>query len=110
MAMTKEDLNERGGLDRLMLQVINTIERKGARQLKWQRKALESKLLCDLRQELIWSLLPGTFGAEHAATFAEVMRINPDPVGSVRKASFKDGTWKVEQIKLKDGTQMAGEA
>ncbi|MBQ9004885.1 MAG: hypothetical protein IJ092_00780 [Atopobiaceae bacterium] len=96
-AMTKEDLYERGGLDRLMMQVIDAIERSGKRRLNKQRIMLESKLLSEMRQELIWSLLPGKVGHEHAPVYAELMKPNPDPARYQRKARLVDGSWKISQ-------------
>jgi len=95
LPLTKEDLYERGGLDRLMLQVMDAIERSGKRDLSKQRTMMSSKLLGDLRQLLIWSLLPGRVGTDSARLFAEFNAPNPDVVRYVKKASFVDGTWLV---------------
>ncbi|MBO4365465.1 MAG: hypothetical protein J5804_04140, partial [Eggerthellaceae bacterium] len=54
-----EDLYERGGLDRVMLQVVETIEQETGRKLVMQRKALDSADLCEARYQLLLSLLPG---------------------------------------------------
>ncbi len=96
-AVTKEDLYERGGLDRLMLQVIDAIEHTGKRRLNKQRVMLESELLSAMRQELIWSLLPGRVGLEHAAVYAELVRPNPDPVRYQREARFANGALSISQ-------------
>lgn len=58
-AVTKEDLYERGGLDRLMMQVIHRIEREGNRRLGFQRALIANETIGRFRQDLIWSLLPG---------------------------------------------------
>lgn len=58
-AATKEDLYERGGLDRLMMQVIGRIEREGNRKLGFQRALIANDTIGRFRQDLIWSLLPG---------------------------------------------------
>lgn len=97
-ALTKEDLYERGGLDRLMLQVIDAIERKGKRHLARQRTMMQSKLLSDLRQELIWSLLPGKVGQSSARTFAQLSAPNPDVEKYMKRASFKEGKWEVSLV------------
>lgn len=96
-AVTKEDLYERGGVDRLMLQVIDAIEHTGKRRLNKQRVMLESELLSAMRQELIWSLLPGRVGLEHAVVYAELVRPNPDPVRYQREARFANGAWSISQ-------------
>lgn len=95
LSMTKEDLYERGGLDRLVLQVIETIERKGKRRLDKQRMAISNRLLSELRQELIWSLLPGRTGTEHSVTYSKLMRGNPDPEHFMHRASFDGRKWDV---------------
>ena len=43
MPVTKEDLQERGGLDRVIKQVIDAIEREGTRNLEAQRQMLEDE-------------------------------------------------------------------
>ena len=59
MPVTKEDLQERGGLDRVIKQVIDAIEREGTRNLEAQRQMLEDESLTQMRQLFIWSLMPG---------------------------------------------------
>ncbi|MBQ9007370.1 MAG: hypothetical protein IJ092_13530 [Atopobiaceae bacterium] len=59
-SVTKEDLEEQGGLDHVMGQVIEAIEQAGARDLSAQRRLLESEALAHARQDLIWSLMPGS--------------------------------------------------
>lgn len=56
---TKEDLEERGGLDRLIGQAIEAIEAEGSRDLSAQRRMLKNQSRAKARQELIWSLMPG---------------------------------------------------
>ncbi len=60
--VTKEDLYTRGGLDMLMGQTINALECRGGLFLGEQRNALRNSSLAQLRQEAIWSVLPGEFG------------------------------------------------
>ena len=62
-SVTKEDLEERGGFDRVMGQVVEAIEREGSRRLTWHRAAAENALLAQARQDFIWSLMPGQSGA-----------------------------------------------
>lgn len=102
LAMTKEDLYERGGLDQVMRQVIDTIERTGKRRLTKQRALLESPLLSAMRQELIWSLLPGRIGAEHALVYQELLAPNPDISRYERRATFDGKEWTIVQQERKD--------
>ncbi len=95
LAITKEDLYERGGLDRLVLQVIETIERVVGRRLDRQRAVLDSQMLSDIRQELIWSLLPGRAGIEHSHVYAELFGENPDVSRYMRFARFEGGRWHI---------------
>lgn len=74
-AVTKEDLYERGALDALMLQVIEAIERGGRRKLSKQRIMLENPLLAKVRQEFVWSLLPGKVGTDAGKRLRE--RLSP---------------------------------
>ena len=53
--------------------------------------------MSEMRQELIWSLLPGKVGHEHAPVYAELMKPNPDPARYQRKARLVDGSWKISQ-------------
>lgn len=59
LPVTKEDFSENGGVDRVIAQVIEAIEREGVRQLDAQRQLLQDKELAEARQLFIWSLLPG---------------------------------------------------
>ena len=108
-AMTKEDLYERGGLDRLMLQVMDAISRTGKRDLSRQRTMMESKLLGDLRQELIWSFLPGKVGQEAAQTFAELSAPNPDITRYMKMARFVDGKWVVSLVERSSSAALPGD-
>ncbi len=56
--ITKEDLREKGGLDRVMRQVVESIERTSSLDMVRTHKALANRNLCDMRQQLIWALLP----------------------------------------------------
>ena len=57
--VVKEDLYEEGGLDRVMMQVIEALETYAHRDMSEHRRMMKSKMLRAKRQELIWSLLPG---------------------------------------------------
>ena len=71
LPVTKEDLLERGGLDRVMLQAMSIIERLGQGDYTRQKQALRRKKLAEERQKLIWSLLPGTRGRVLSRELAE---------------------------------------
>ena len=58
--VTKEDLYEDGGLDRVMAQVMGALETFAHKDMSLQRRLLESTLIRTRRQELIWSLMPGS--------------------------------------------------
>ena len=88
-AVTKEDLYEERGLDKLMLQVIEAIERGGRRKLTKQRVMLENPLLASLRQEFIWSLLPGQTGMEAGRRLKERLEPKGHPV--MHTATYADG-------------------
>ena len=59
LPVTKEDLYEEGGLDTVMLQAMETIERLTRRDLSDQKRSLRVRFIREKRQKLIWSLLPG---------------------------------------------------
>lgn len=61
--VVKEDLYEQGGLDKVMRQVMTSIEERTGRELAITRTALSSRFLCERRQRLVRSLLPGSRGA-----------------------------------------------
>ena len=71
LPVTKEDLLERGGLDRVMLQAMSIIERLGQGDYTRQKQALRRKKLAEERQKLIWSLLPGKRGRALSRELAE---------------------------------------
>ena len=58
--VTKEDLYEEGGLDRVMLQVFDALERTGKMDLSRQREAMDLLFAKRQRQRLTWSLIPGS--------------------------------------------------
>ena len=57
--VVKEDLYEEGSLDRVMMQVIEALERYANRDMSKHRRVMKNKFIAAKRQELIWSLLPG---------------------------------------------------
>lgn len=63
-SITKEDLEEPGGFDRVMLQVIEAIEATGKRNLTEIRRFVSRTDLVRARQDFIWSLIPGTRAIE----------------------------------------------
>lgn len=56
--VVKEDLNREDGLDRVMLQVVQSIEERTGRDLTRQRRAIALPLAKQRRRELLNSLLP----------------------------------------------------
>ncbi len=59
LPVVKEDLYTEGGMDHVMIQAIEAIERFGHRDMSKHLRLMQSELLKAKRQELIWSLLPG---------------------------------------------------
>ena len=68
---TKEDIEQEGGLDRLMGQVIEAIEAEGVRDLSAQRRMLKNQSRAKARQLLVWSLIPGPHAASAQEKLAE---------------------------------------
>ena len=66
----KEDLYERGALDRLMLQLISALEVETGKTYPKTHAALKSRGLSSMRQKHIWALLPGTTGERARAELA----------------------------------------
>lgn len=64
LPVTSEDLYEKGGLDAVMSQVADLIERETGRDLSEVRTFASSPLIVKERQRLIWSLLPGRRGED----------------------------------------------
>ncbi len=60
LPVTSEDLYEVGGLDKVVLQTIALMEREGSRTCASQRRMIERKAVRRFRQQMVWSLLPGT--------------------------------------------------
>lgn len=61
-SITKEDLLDRGGFERVMGQVVEAIERTERRDLLAQRVALGNERISQTRHGLICSLMPGLLG------------------------------------------------
>lgn len=70
--VTKEDLYEEGGLDRVMMQVIEALEKFGQQDVGKHRRMMKSKFVRAKRQELVWSLLPGRH-REYVSNRAEAL-------------------------------------
>lgn len=64
LPVTSEDLYEKGGLDAVMLQVMDLIGRETGEPFTLQRNLLNRPKLAKRRQRLIWSLLPGRRGED----------------------------------------------
>ena len=64
LPVTSEDLYEKGGLDAVMLQVMDLIGRETGEPFVAQRNLLARPKLAKRRQRLIWSLLPGQRGED----------------------------------------------
>ncbi|MGI6032870.1 MAG: hypothetical protein ACOX69_05585 [Coriobacteriales bacterium] len=60
--VVKEDLYRQGGLDALVAQVVSAIEAYTSTHLELQREILASEFAARERQQLVWSLLPGSNG------------------------------------------------
>lgn len=70
LTVTKEDLYQRGGLDDVMRLAALAAERRYGRKLRELSDALHDTELTRMRQELLWSLLPGQRGRELSAKLA----------------------------------------
>ena len=68
--ITKEDLYEEGGFDRIVMQAIEAIEAFDSRNMSETRRLVNSRYFKAKRQQLIWSLLPGAHEKRmaHAST------------------------------------------
>ena len=64
LPLTSEDLYEKGGLDAVMLQVMDLIGRETGEPFVAQRNLLARPKQAKRRQRLIWSLLPGKRGED----------------------------------------------
>ncbi len=90
-AITKEDLYETGALDRVMLQLMDAIEAKSGRDLRRQRTMMQNSLIAQLRQDRIWSLLPGQNAVAAMRRVKSTLKPNPHPV--LVSASFDGDAW-----------------
>ena len=71
LVVTKEDLNENGGLDQVMLLAVEAIEHRGFGRMETVRSAIFDRELVARRQKLIWSLLTGRRGRELSLELAK---------------------------------------
>lgn len=86
IAVTSEDLYEPGGLDAVMAQVIELIERETGRELTEQRDFLNDERMASRRQRFLWSLLPGKRGLRILQQNAATKRVIEDYLRTVREA------------------------
>ena len=64
MPVTWEDLLKPGGLDAVVMALIQALAREGRRVPAQQEAFLAESILAQMRQDLIWSLVPGPRAAE----------------------------------------------
>lgn len=86
IAVTSEDLYEPGGLDAVMAQVIELIERETGRELTEQRDFLNDERMASRRQRFLWSLLPGKRGLRILQQNAATKRVIEDYLRTMREA------------------------
>lgn len=84
-AVTKEDLSEQGGLDRVMSLVCEALIREGAidENARVQRGRYVAGSLPRLRQDLVWSVLPGQSGRKAARRVQEHGKVRERGVQSL---------------------------
>ena len=63
-SVTKEDLIEKGGLDNLMTLVLDALDRGASEKFKMTRAAMRVRELARMRQDLLWSAMPGELGVQ----------------------------------------------
>jgi hypothetical protein len=63
-SVTKEDLIEKGGLDNLMTLVLDALDRGASEKFKMTRAAMRVRELARMRQDLLWSAMPGARGVQ----------------------------------------------
>ena len=73
LPVTREDLYQKGGLDTLMMRVIDTIEHLAKRKDTARFEVPASPALARMRQRLIWMLLPGARGRQLAREYERYM-------------------------------------
>ena len=64
LPVTKEDLYREGGLDTVVLELMDILENEYGFNLSLQRKLISAGALAGARQNLLWSLLPGDRGRQ----------------------------------------------
>lgn len=73
LPVTREDLYQKGGLDTLMMRIIDTIEHLAKRKDTARFEVPASPALARMRQRLIWMLLPGARGRQLAREYERYM-------------------------------------
>lgn len=96
-AVTKEDLLEPGGLDKVVAQVVGAIAREGSRDTAFAADAVSFPRLCEFRQLLIRSLMPGPGAQEARQRLSQVPKSRWPSVTHAR-VSFKKGVLVCEFI------------
>ena len=64
LPVTKEDLFREGGLDVVVLELLDVLENEYGLDLDLQRRFVTGGALAKARQDLLWSLLPGSRGRQ----------------------------------------------
>ena len=85
LPVTREDLYQKGGLDTLMMRVIDTIEHLAKRKDTTHFEVPASPALARMRQRLIWMLLPGARGRQLAREYERYMSM---PHGHIEEVTI----------------------
>lgn len=92
-SVTKEDLAEKGGLDRVISLVLDAMERDGSVDVRMQRASMRIKELVNVRQDVLWSAMPGALGVQARQRIAR-RKVRRERAVEAINASLRDkGAW-----------------
>ena len=97
-SVTKEDLVEKGGLDRLMILVLDALELDGHDKHRMTRAALRVKELVRMRQDLLWSAMPGSLGVQARRRLARRAARRKRDLEAHRAASRDVSSWELIEL------------
>ena len=97
-SVTKEDLIEKDGLDRLMCLVLDALKREGHMELRMTRSAMRVKELVKLRQDLLWSAMSGPVGVQARRRIARRAAHRKRELEACNAALIDDDAWELIEL------------
>lgn len=97
-SVTKEDLIEKGGLDNLMTLVLDALARGASEEFTMTRTAMRVRELARMRQDLLWSAMPGALGVQARRRLARRAARRRSELEVLRASLQDEAAWELIEL------------